>query len=383
MTTPISQIVRRPGIIELGWGHPDPVLLPVAALRRASAAAMDQFGAETLEYGHPAGPGPLLNWLTERIGQNEGRRPEPDEIMTTGGISQGLDQLLSCLTVPGDTLLVESPTYHLAIRIMRDHALNLVPVPTDDDGLLVDELAATLKRLKAERGQVRALYLVPTFNNPTGHSLSDARREALVTLAAAEELLIIEDDVYRELAYDGAAPASLWSLAPPGVVARLGSFSKSLAPGLRLGWLTAGQDLISRLVNGGLLDSGGGVNHFTAMIVAALCATGDYDTNLAELRAAYRHRRDALVTALRKHLPGDCEVSLPRGGFFVWVQLPDAGMNRALLARAEAGGVSFVPGDKFYLAAPDWPGLRLAFSLYPPETLADSARRLGRAVKGL
>ena len=303
MPAPILQIFERPGIIELSWGHPDLALLPVAAVGRASVAALDQYGPQAIQYGHPAGPGPLLEWLAERIGRHEGRAPAIDEIMTTGGISLGLDSLLSCIAVPGDSVLVESPTYHLAVRIMRDHRLNLVPVPGDQDGLSVDALVPILSQLKADGHPARALYLVPTFNNPTGRSLAPGRRQALVDLAAAEGLLIVEDDVYRELAYDGPAPASLWSLARPGVVARLGSFSKSLGPGLRLGWLTAGRELVTRLTDSGLLDSGGGINHYTALVVAVLCAAGDYDVNLQNLRHAYRERRDVLVAGLAQHLP--------------------------------------------------------------------------------
>ena len=382
-TAPVLQLNIRPGIIDLTWGHPDPALLPVAALRRAGVAALDQYGADAMQYGHPAGPGPLLEWLAERIGRQEGRAPALDEIMTTGGISLGLDQLLSRLAAPGDTILVESPTYHLAVRILRDHHLTLVPVPSDEHGLRLDGLTGVLARLKAEGTRPRALYLVPTFNNPTGCSLAHDRRLALVKLAEAEGLLIIEDDVYRELAYDGPAPASLWSLAAPGVVARLGSFSKSLGPGLRLGWLTGGMELVQSLVNGGLLDSGGGANHYTALVVAALCAAGDYEANLVALRHHYRERRDALVSALRQHLPPACQVRAPGGGFFVWVDLPDAMSSRALLPRAESAGMSFIPGSIFHVDGGGQSSLRLALTLYPPETLAEAARRLAAVVEAM
>jgi len=379
MPAPVLQIFERPGIIELTWGHPDLALLPVEAMRRAGLAALDRYGPEAMQYGHPAGPGPLLEWLAERIGRQEGRAPALDEIMTTGGISLGLDQLLTCLTAAGDSVLVESPTYHLAVRIMRDHRLNLVPVPADTDGLRVDLLAQTLDRLQAAGTPARALYLVPTFNNPTGRSLAADRRRALVDLAAAHDLVIIEDDVYRELAYDGPAPASLWSIAKPGTVARLGSFSKSLGPGLRLGWLTAGRELVERLINGGLLDSGGGINHYTALVVAELCACGDYDTNLDHLRRSYRERRDVLVSTLRECLPPAYRVNAPGGGFFVWVDLPADVNARALLSAAEAEGVSFIPGASFHLDAAGQSALRLAFSLYPLAQLAEAARRLGAA----
>jgi DNA-binding transcriptional MocR family regulator len=150
-----------------------------------------------------------------------------------------------------------------------------------------------------------------------------------------------------------------------------------LAPGLRLGWLTGGVELVQSLVNGGLLDSGGGVNHYTALVVAALCAAGDYDANLVALRRHYRERRDALVSALRQRLPPACQVHAPGGGFFIWVELPQAISTRALLRQAEAAGVSYIPGASFHVDGGGLSSLRLAFTLYPPEMLAEAARRLG------
>ncbi len=377
---PILQVVHRPGIIDLGWGHPDPQLLPVAAIRRAADRTLDRYGSHALEYGYAAGPGPLLDWLSARIEENEGRAPGPDEIMLTGGSSLGLDQLLTQLAGPGDTLLVESPTYHLAIRTMQDHRLNLVPVPSDENGLQVDALREILADLRRQGRAPRALYTVPTFNNPTGISLALDRRRALVQFGAESDLLIIEDDVYRDLSYDAPPPPSLWSLAPVGVVARLGSFSKSLAPGLRLGWMTAGQELISRFTLGGLLDSGGGINHLTAMIVATLCEEGDFDAQVSLFRRVYTERRDALAAALARHLPAACQLSRPGGGFFVWVVLPPDVDSATLLPRAEELGVSFVPGRVFH---PDGLGsntLRLAFTLYQPDELVRAAEALGRAL---
>ncbi len=372
-------MARRPGILDLGLGHPDPSLLPVAAMKRAAAQALDTFGSDALSYGWAAGPGPLANWLRTRIGNTEGRTPAPDEFLITAGNSHALDQLLTLHTQPGDVALVETPTYHLAVRIFKDHSLQLVPVQTDDEGPRLGALKATLTQLKHEGKQPRVFYTVPTFHNPTGRSYSLARRLGLIELATESGFLIIEDDVYRELAYDQPALPSLWSLAPTGVVARLGSFSKSLSPGLRLGWLTAGASLIHKHTNSGLLDSGGGLNQFTAMAVSALCAAGDFDAQVALFKSAYKERRDALLSALAEHLPTGCVWQTPAGGFFVWVVLPDGLRSDILLSHAESCGVSFVPGTK-----PCWNGggenaLRLAFSLYAPAELAEAAKRLGAA----
>lgn len=189
-------------------------------MRRATVAALDKHGSNGLQYGDTRGAGPLLEWLSARIAQHEGRAPADDEIMLTGGNSAALDMLLALVAKPGDAVLVESPTYHLALRILHDHQLEIIPIPSDGNGLRVETVAQALEKLRLAGKRACALYTVPTFNNPTGVSLSEPRRRDLVALAEQETLLVIEDDVYRELAYDGPPPASLWSIASAGVVAR-------------------------------------------------------------------------------------------------------------------------------------------------------------------
>lgn len=233
----------------------------------------------------------------------------------------------------------------------------------------------------ARRGQrARLLYFVPTHHNPTGVCLSLERRRALAMIAARHGILLVEDDVYRELSYGDPAPPSVWSLAPPGTVARIGSFSKSLAPGLRLGYLTADSSLAQRLIGSGLLDSGGGLNPFVALTVAEVCASGDFDATVAHLRSTYRARRDALAGGLREHLPPG--VALPcrtADSFSGWncrkgsmpgscCRMPNRRESRTFLDHV------------FYLDAPHRNTLRLAFSLYAPHQLVEAAQRLGRAI---
>lgn len=378
---PNRQVFLRPGILELKWGQPDFDLLPVAQIGQAAMRAMETYGADALSYGSPQGAGVLVRWLAERIGRLEARAPQLNELMLTGGNSITLDQICTLSTRPGDIVLVESPAYHLALSILRDHPLDLVAAPTDDQGLRIDALAEIVARIRREGRTPRLLYTIPTFNNPTGISLPIERRRALVDLAANEGLLIVEDDVYRELSYDGPAQPSLWEIAPPGVVARLGSFAKSLAPGLRLGWLTADAALVQRFVDGGVLDSGGSLNHFTSLVVAQFCLSGEYDALVERFRQAYRTRRDALLSGLAQHMPDGASWTHPAGGYFVWLRLPHGIDSEALLPRAEAMGVSFVPGAHFYLDDGGHNALRLAFSLYPPYDLADASYRLGSAVK--
>ncbi len=388
MSTPLylsdTQMAQHPGIIDLGLGHPDPTLLPGAAIQQASAEVFRRFGHEPLNYGWATGPGPLTDILRQRIGQREGRAPLASEIMITGGISHALDHLITLCTKPGDVVLVESPTYHLGVRILRDRPVQLVPLPTDAEGPQINILQSTLDQLKQVGQRPRLLYAVPPFNNPTGASWSLERRHAMIEIAERENILIVEDDAYRELAYDAPAPPSLWSLAPAGVVARLGSFSKSLAPGLRIGWLTAHADLIRQHMLSGLLDSGGGINQFAASVVGSYLdsSSHSHDAQVAHFVETYRGRRDALLQALTHYLP-ECTWDVPHGGFFVWVTLPAGISNRALMPLAEAHGVAFVPGHKSFLDQSDACHIRLAFTLYSPEQLVEGVRRLSQAIQSI
>ncbi len=386
-TLPSTQGPDDPHVLHLGYGHPDPALLPVQALSRASQTALANMGASALEYGANAGPGPLLAVLRDHLESiGEGDIPA-NELVITAGNSHALDLLVTLCTQPGDVVLVESPTYHLALRVLRDHPVTLVGAPANDGGIDVQRLAQLTHQLQQAGKHVRALYCVPTFNNPTGLSLPRAQRQALVDWAALENVLILEDDVYRELAYDAPALPSLWSLGPRqhNPVARMGSFAKTLGPGLRLGYLTASDVVIDRILASGLLDSGGGPNHFTACCVAGVFGNGDYGPQVARLRQAYRSRRDALVGALREHLPTGCSWHIPGGGFFVWVTLPPGMHSTTLLSHALASGVGFVPGTHFYSDDSDAAAsrqLRLAFTLYDEVDLREAAQRLGRAVRG-
>ena len=251
---------------------------------------------------------------------------------------------------------------------------------SDESGLRVDDLAAALETLRRAGRRPRFLYLVPTFCNPTGISLAVERRAALIRLAEAHALTILEDDVYRELWYDVPPPIPLQGLAEPGTVIRLGSFSKILAPGLRLGWLVAAPEMVARCVDSGLLDSGGGVNHFTAHVVAAYLDLGLLDGHIERLRTTYRERRDALLEALVRFLSPDCRWTVPGGGFFAWVQLPEGYDSDALLPVVEQAGVSYVPGARFCPGGGGERHLRLAFSLLSAAELAEGARRLGEVI---
>ena len=378
------QACIRPGIIELRWGTPDLSLLPIDEVGAAVQEMLPLAGPPALDYGTTQGPEVLRAALAVRIARSEGRAVALDEIAITDGISPALHQLAALLVRPGDAVLVEATAYSLALRLLRDLGIEPVSVPFDANGLDVDRLPGVLADVRAQGRRPRLLYTVPTFHNPTGISLADERRRRLVELAVEEDLLIAEDDVYRELWYDRPAPSSLWRLAGEvdggaDHVIRLGSFSKSLAPGLRCGFLTASSEHVRRYTESGLIDSAGCLSQFTSLIVAALLRDGAYDRIVTRYRQAYGERRDALVSGLKDALPDGCSCTEPEGGYFVWVSLPPGLTAARLKTFAEEAGVSFVGGRHFSVAGDDH-GLRLCFAMYAPEELTDGAARLGRAI---
>ena len=377
----VVQVRDRHGIIDLAWGHPDLGLLPVRALRDATVDVYDRYGPDALSYGRDMGPPPFIELVRDRLAATDGRAPAADEIVVTAGATQALAAAALLLLQPGDVALVEEPTYLLAVRILRDHPVDLVTVPFDGGGIRTDAAAETIDRLRGTGRRVRILYTIPTYHNPTGVTLSDARRQELVQLAADAGVTIVEDDVYRELGYEGGTPPSLWSIGTPGTVIRLGSFSKTLAPGLRLGYLTADVPTAARARDIGVFDSGGGIAHLSALTVASYAAHQDYPGHVAELRSLYRSRRDAMLAALAEHLP-EASWTQPRGGFFIWLTLPDGLDATALLPAAEARGVAYVPGRHFYAQGDGGrSALRIAFTRYPEADLAEAARRLGATVR--
>lgn len=366
-------------MIDLAWGHPLPSALPVQRWRVCQEQALTEHSWRALTYGHAAGPGPLIDWLCEHLGRIDARAPSPAEVFVTAGASQALDLVSTVLTRPGDAVLVGSPTYHLALRVLADRGVELIDAPADEAGTDPEATRALLRRLRTSGRRVPLLYLVPTFGNPTGATLPAERRLELIEVARDAGMAIVEDDVYRELAYEGAAPPSLWSSSPGCGVIRIGSFSKTVGPGLRLGWINAEPRLVGALANRGFVDSGGGLNHTTALTMASMGTSGRYAEHLRDVLAVYRCQRDALAAGLRTSCP-EVRFGVPDGGWFLWLRLPDRMTATELLAEAAGHSVSFLPGNRCYVRPPADDHIRLSFSMFEPDTLTEAARRLGRAI---
>lgn len=370
------QFNPAPGLVDLAWGHPDPTLLPTQALAAATDRVLTRRGWHALAYGQAAGALSLREPLAAHLSATDAPT-HPDQLVITGGASGAMDLLLTVSARPGDVVFVQRPTYFLALRLFADHDLEVVGLDGDTDGPDPEALAAACRSLGDRRG---FLYLVSVHANPTGRCLPPQRAEALLDVAARHALTVIDDDVYRDTA--PASPPSLLARAgDAGVeVVRFGSFSKVVSPGLRLGHLTASPALVARIADCGLLDSGGGVNHFAAVVAGELMSSGAYGVLVQEAGARYAERRMALAGALDREV---FSFEVPAGGYFLWIGLAGGLGSAALAAAAAHAGVGLSNGDVFFPGNPPGDHIRLSFSLYGPETLVAAATTLGEVARTL
>ncbi len=370
---PVTQINLPPGMIDLGLGDPSFDLLPLDRLRRAAADCFARRDPAFLQYGLEQGNAYFRAALADFLSRGYGFPVDPDSLFVTSGASAGLDLLCTLFTRPGDLIFVEEPTYFLVLRIFADHGLNILSLETDSDGLVVEALEERLKEARP-----RLVYVIPTFQNPSGRTLSAERRARLADLAAEYDFLLVADEVYHFLGYHRLPPRPLAAYAGNGRVVSLNSFSKIFAPGLRLGWLQAEAGLIRRLVGCGLLDSGGGMNPFASAVVREVIEGGGLAANIEELRAVYRQRLAFMDAALRRLLPA-AEYTPPEGGFFFWARLPGVDAV-ALRQQARARQVDIRPGALFSGRGGLGDYLRLSFSFYAEPEIEAGLRRLAECL---
>ncbi len=374
MATTVTHTAPLPDLIDFRLGHPGAALLPFGELATAASHALARRDAAVLQYGDERGSAAFRWQLAEFLTQVGEVSVEAERLLVTSGISQSLDLLTTLYSRPGDVVLVEEPSYHLAKLIFRDHGLTQVGVASDTDGLVPEALEEAL----VAHPNARLLYLVPTFGNPSGNLLSDERSRRVVEIAERYGLLVLADEVYRFLNFENEPPQGFSRLGSEMVVS-LNSFSKVLAPGLRLGWLHAAESVLERVERSGLLQSGGGLNPFVASVVGQTLTSGAARRHLMELRRVYTERSQTLAQALAAQLP-TARFERPAGGYFVWLQLP--GVNsQALLPAALAAGVSYVPGERFSASGQFIDHMRLSFAYHDNRELSAGAERLAEAVQ--
>jgi 2-aminoadipate transaminase len=358
------------GLISFARGIPAPECLAVSELADCARAAIERDGHSVLSYGPGGGYGPLREWIGERHGV------EPGRVVVTSGSLQGFVFLAEQLVERGTRVLVEAPTYDRPLKILARLGADVVGLPVDDEGLLPDALEHAL----AAGPRPAFLYTIPTFQNPSGRTLSDERRRRVVELARAHDLLVLEDDPYGLVRYEGTPPPSLFELEGGTTVAYASSFSKTVAPGVRVGYFVLPAELAVRIE--ALAVSTYISPPFLAQAtVYEFLRRGSFEPNLVRINELLRARRDAMLDALERQLPEDATWSRPEGGYFVWVDLAAGPDTAALLPRAEEAGVTFVKGADFFVGGGER-SLRLAFSYVSPDEIAEGVARLAGALRG-
>ena len=374
----ILKVTERPGILNFAGGLPAPETFPVEAMRDACASVLAEDSAvarASLQYASSEGLPELRQWVSAELGK-QGATVSPDQVLITTGSQQGLDLIAKVLIDKDSRLLVESPTYLGALQAFTPMQPAVESIESDSGGVCPSALREALQ--KGERP--RFIYLLPNFQNPTGRTMDEARREAVIAVCREHGLPIVEDNPYGELWFDAPPPKPLLARWPEGVV-YLGSFSKILAPGLRLGYIVAPPALYPKLLQAKQaadLHTPG----FNQRVVAEVIKDGFLDQHVPTIRARYHAQRDAMLAALARELgPTGAEWTQPVGGMFVWVRLPERLNAQALLPKAVDAGMAFVPGAPFYAGEPDARALRLSFVTSTPEQIDKGMAALGRVVQ--
>src|SRR5579862_1849029 len=381
----LLKITQRPEVISFAGGLPAPEVFPVKRFQEACRTVLDQHGPQALQYGSTEGYEPLREMIAQHIARY-GILAKAENVLITSGSQQALDLIGKLLINSGDRVLVEAPTYLGAIQAFNVYGAQFISVPLDNDGLRTDQLEDAL------RMSPKFMYILPNFQNPAGVTLSEDRRHQLILLADKYGIPIIEDDPYGQLRYEGEHIAPLVVLDREnlrrdngftlGNVIYLSTFSKTLAPGIRLAWIVAPEDVISKLV---LLKQAADLHTstFNQWVAYEVARDGFLDQHVKLIRQVYRERRDVMLQALHEYFPHEVTWTHPKGGLFLWVTMPKGMDSKALFQAAIAEDVAFVPGDSFYANNGHEGGrlMRLNFSHSQPEQIREGIRRLSVAVK--
>jgi 2-aminoadipate transaminase len=364
-----------PGVLSMTGGFPNPATFPTDEVDEIAARLLRDDAAVALQYTPAAGIASVREYLVDRQEQQQGRRPSFDELIVTSGGMECIALMCQALIDPGDTIVVEAPSYLGALMAFGGAEADVVAIAMDDDGLVVDELAERL----AAGLRPKFVYTIPEYQNPTGRTLPLARRHALVEVCRHHGVLIFEDVAYRELSFDGQSRPTLWSLAPD-VVVQAGTFSKSYFPGVRLGWAVGPSELIAELAAAKLNTDqcAGGLGQ---RLVEEYGRAGGFERHLPAARALYGSHWAALSAALKQHMPEGCAWTEPAGGFLAWLTLPEELDVFALRPAAIEAGVAYVPGPPFHVGDEGRSSMRLSFSHLSESELETAVERLASVVR--
>ncbi len=367
---------RRPGMISLAAGTPDPALFPTRTVGRLWSRTIATEDPRFLQYGTPQGDYHLRSWIADRC-RAMGVSADPGQILVTSGSQQAIDLVARTFLGSGDHVLVESPTFITALDIFEERGARLVGIPMDNSGARIDAAEAL-----SDRYRPRLLYTIPTAHNPTGITLTDDRRRRLAALARSRNFLVLEDDICSEFAYDGEAPKAIKTYDTSGHVIFVMSFSKTVIPGLRVGCVVADSPILAKLIEAKSL-----ADRFTSPLIQRTLwrylTSHHYERDLEKARDTYRRRRDSILLTLREAMPKGVTWSRPDAGFNLWIRLPERISATEAFEEGLKEGVSCIPGDLCLAHVPPPSGLRVSFADNHEDVTAEGIRRLGRAISRL
>jgi 2-aminoadipate transaminase len=370
----ILKVTERPEIISFAGGMPAPELFPVAAIAQAHAEVFAEEGPHAMQYSTTEGWRPLREWVARRM-RKRGVDAAADRILITSGSQQGIDLVGKIFLDPGDEVIVENPCYLAALQSFSGFQARLIAVDSDEEGVSVDQVERALKASKP-----KLIYLVSDFDNPKGTTLTAERRKRLIELSARYRVPIVEDNPYGELRYMGEHLRPLAGMDEEGLVIHLSTFSKTLSPGIRIGWASASGEVFQQLViakQASDLHTGTVEQRATARMLE----TFDFDGHVSHLCQVYGERCRVMRDAIEKYLPAETRWTRPEGGLFIWVELPEHISGEQLLADALRNRVAFVPGSPFFAENPRHNFIRLNFSNQPPELIEEGVRRVGGLIE--
>jgi 2-aminoadipate transaminase len=376
----LLKLTQSPGFISLAGGLPNPQAFPVDVIHECIEKVFKTNIHNALQYGTTEGLPQLRNVLAQRMRERKGIDCELHDIIITSGAQQALSFVAYNLLDPGDTYITSAPTYLGAIQAFHAYLGNCECIPMNDEGIDIESLRRNLKRLHRTGITPKFLYAVATFQNPSGESISLEHRKELLEIASEYDFVIVEDDPYAELVFEGEPIPSIKSLDTKGRVIYIGTFSKVLAPGFRLAWIIASEEIINKFA---LTKQSADLcsNMFVQYIAYEYIKGGYLDIQIKHIKQLYRHKRDVMIQALKEYFPKEAKWTVPGGGMFLWVTLPKNVNTRVMFKRAVAKKVAYVVGDAFYPDSSNYNSMRLNFSYSDDEVIREGIKRLSEVIK--
>lgn len=371
----ILQAAADPKIISFAGGLPAPELFPVKEMKAAVDKVFEEHGQEAMQYGAAKGVTALREVIQQHVKEKENVDSELDNVLVTTGSEQALDLVGKAFVDPGDTVLVEQPTYLCALDVFRSYGANFASVEMDEDGMKMDALEEALKA----NPNTKLIYTVPNFQNPTGRTMTEERRKQLAELAEKYDVYVLEDNPYGEIRFAGQHVPAVKSFDKSGHVFYMSTFSKTLAPGFRLGWLVADKAVVNKLT---VLKQSADLHtdNLAQFAVAQFFADNDVDAHVKEISALYGKRKDLMLEGIKKYFPEGVKYTDPEGGMFLWVEIPGVDDTVELFKECLEHDVAFVPGDPFFAGEVQPGAFRLNYSNMKEDQIEVGLKRLGAAL---